>query len=78
MNTKSTVGLTASAVSSLLNILSSDFGIVGPTGAITLTADQMTRWLEKRESDRRADDDRTAAKVLSLGSARATALGPSA
>jgi EAL domain-containing protein (putative c-di-GMP-specific phosphodiesterase class I) len=43
-----------------------------------LTADQMTRWLEQRESDRRGDEDRTAAKVLSLGSARATALGPSA
>ena len=43
-----------------------------------LSADQMTRWLEQRDSDRRADDDRTAAKVLSLAPARATALGPTA
>ena len=40
-----------------------------------LSADQMTRWLEQRESDRQADDDRTAAKVLSIGLTPATALG---
>jgi len=40
-----------------------------------LSADQMTRWLEQRESDRQADDDRTAAKVLNLASTRVAALG---
>jgi len=40
-----------------------------------LSADQMTRWLEQRESDRQADDDRTAAKVLNLAPTRVAALG---
>jgi diguanylate cyclase (GGDEF)-like protein len=43
-----------------------------------LTGNQMTRWLEQRNSDREADEARTAAKVLNLAPERATALGPPA